>query len=79
MQTLRVCVDAVDQFLIGGTEVGATGVGSVVSSSGIRGTRMKIPGRREGLPDDALSNGFSVAIADLSIRLVLESVPAPAR
>src|ERR1700719_4267627 len=64
VQTFRVRLDAADQLLIGGAEVRAAGVGSVVSASGIRGTRMKILCSCERLPDDARPNRFPVAIAD---------------
>src|SRR5579864_1884248 len=72
MQRARIRANAVNQFLVRGGVVGATGIGGVVSVSGCRGPRMEILGSGERLADNARTDGLSVAIADLAIRFVFE-------
>ena len=65
-----VCLDSLDELLVGRSQLAACRVGCVVTRSSSGRTRPEVPRRSKTLPDDARTHDCSVALDQLAVGLV---------
>src|SRR5208283_636291 len=72
LEVRDIALHAIDQLVVRGTEVGATGVGRVVSIPCCRWPRVQVARAGEPLANNSGSDDFAVSDDQLPVRFVVE-------